>query len=88
MQGTREKGVEMEAWEAKQEVMRNKNRLGARSNIQRKGDQRRIRERAMEKRKKEKTVRIGYQKICIQGTWHKWNEEKDRLDREQSPVLK
>ena len=32
-QGTREKGViivEMETWEAKQEVMRNKNKLGAR----------------------------------------------------------
>ena len=93
-QGTREKEViivEMEAWEAKQEIMRNKNRLGARKvyvdhdlTYKEREIQRRIRERAKEERKKEKTVTIGYQKICIQGTCHKWNEEKDKLEREES----
>ena len=97
-QGTKKKGViivEMKTWEAKQGIMRNKNRLGARKvyvyhdlTYKEREIQRRIRERAKEERKKEKTVRTGYQKICIQETWHKWNEEKDKLEREESPFLK
>lgn len=78
--------VEMKDWEAKQEVMKKKWRLGKQKiyidhdlTEEERYVQRKLRERAREERNENKEAKVGYRKIRIQGKWYGWDENKGEI---------
>ncbi|XP_017889191.1 golgin subfamily A member 6-like protein 22 [Ceratina calcarata] len=81
--------VEMENWEAKQEVMKKKGKLrGKRIYIdhdmtqEERRVQKLLREKAREEINEGREAKVGYRKIKILNKWYRWNEEKGEIERE------
>lgn len=73
-------------WTQKQEIMKNKNKLGATKIFieheltrSERGIQNNIKDRAREEKQKGNVVKIGYKKIKIENNWYNWDNEKETL---------
>lgn len=80
--------VQMDSWEEKGKLMKNKNKLrGTQNYIQHDLTQteaklqKELRDMAKTEKGKGNTTKVGYQKICINDIWWKWNAKTDKLEK-------
>ncbi|XP_071646894.1 uncharacterized protein [Temnothorax longispinosus] len=78
--------VEMDCWEAKDNIMKKKKKLGSKKmfidhdlTFEDREVQRRIKERAWKEKTEGKWVKIGFRKLEIQGRKYVWSEEENKL---------
>lgn len=78
--------IEMKSWEQKEEIMREKKKLGSRRiyidhdmTEEEREVQRKLRERAKKEKADGRMVKVGYKKIEIQGKKYVWSEEESRI---------
>jgi hypothetical protein len=78
--------VEMDCWESKDSIMKEKKKLGTKKifidhdlTFEDREVQRRIKERAWKERTEGKWVKIGFRKLEVQGRKYVWSEEENKL---------
>src|SRR5580765_2951986 len=78
--------VEMNSWEEKEEIMKEKKKLGSRRvyidhdlTMEEREVQRKLRERAREEKMEGRRVKVGYRKIEIQGKRYVWSAERSEI---------
>lgn len=83
--------VEMEDWQAKEKIMKEKNKLRGRNIFidhdmtkEEREVQRKLREMARGEKGKGKRVKIGYRKIIIEGKVFVWNEKEEELREKEN----
>lgn len=83
--------VEMEDWQAKEKIMKEKSKLRGRNIFidhdmtkEEREVQRKLRERAGREREEGKKVKVGYRKIIVEGKIYIWNEEEEELREKEN----
>jgi len=83
--------VEMEKWEEKEKIMKEKSKLYGRNIFidhdmikEERKVQRRLRERARKEREEGKKVKVGYRKMYIESELYVWNEEGEEIRKRKN----
>lgn len=83
--------VEMEDWQTKEKIMKEKSKLRGRNiyidhdmTKEEREVQRKLRERAGREREEGKKVKVGYRKIIVEGKVYIWNEEEEELREKEN----
>lgn len=83
--------VEMENWQTKEKIMKEKSKLRGRNIFidhdktkEEREVQRKLRERAGREREEGRKVKVGYRKIIVEGKVYIWNDEEEELREKEN----
>lgn len=76
--------IEMEKWEEKEKIMKEKSKLYGRNSSTTREVQRRLKERARKEREGGKKVKVEYRKMYIESELYVWNEEGEEIRKRKN----